>query len=222
VVHVLLIGVGNTGLALARQLEANGLRPTLLERDRERAEQVAAMLPKSTVLHGDGSDPDLLRRTIEDYSIDAVVVLLKDPERSLLLGLFARSLDAHKVIVRCDKEAYEHLAHKLGIDAIISRNRAVANATLRYVMRGRVESTLMLGEHDLEVIDFRIADEPTRQELTQLPISKLDLPDGVLVGAVVRDGTAFIATGDTVLRPRDEVFVVCQPEKLARVEAMLS
>jgi trk system potassium uptake protein len=175
------------------------------------------------VLHGDAADPDLLRRIIEEQHVDAVVVLLKDPERSLLLGIFAKSLGAKKVIVRCDKPEYAHLASKLGVDAIISKKRAVANAVLRYVSRGQVESTLMLGdEHDAELIDFRIADPPTRPELTTRPLAELRFPTGALVAAVVRNGTAFIASGDTVLAPHDELFVVCTPDVIASVEAILA
>jgi trk system potassium uptake protein TrkA len=221
--RVLLIGVGNTGLALAHELEGKGFTATLLEQDHARAELVASRLPNATVLHGDGADPDLLRRTIDEQHIDAVVVLLKDPERSLLLGIFAKSLGAKKVIVRCDKPEYAHLASKLGIDAIISKKRAVANAVLRYVSRGRVESTLMLGdEDDAELIAFRISEAPARAELIQRPLRELALPEGALVGAVVRDGAAFIASGDTVIRPRDEVFVVCRPDAIAHVETLLA
>lgn len=220
--RVLLIGIGNTGLVLARELEAQRFAPTLLELDHDRAERVASQLSSSTVLHGDGTDPDLLRRIIDEQHVDAVVVLLKDPERSLLLGIFAKSLGAKKVIVRCDKPEYGHLAHKLGVDAIISKKRAVANAVLRYVSRGRVESTLMLGdEDDAELIDFRIGDPPKRTALTTRPLKELGLPPNALLAAVVRNGAAFIATGDTVLQPRDELFVVCTPEALAAVEAAL-
>lgn len=220
--RVLLIGVGNTGLTLAHDLEAKGFTTTLLEKDNDRAEHVAALLRKSTTLHGDGSDPDLLKRIIHDQHIDAVVVLLKDPERSLLLGVFAKSLGAKKVIVRCDKPEYAHLAHKIGVDAIISKKRAVANAVLRYVSRGRVESTLLLGEHDVEVIDFRIPAVPARAELTTMPIKTLGFPEGALVGAVVRDGTAIIVSGDTVLKARDELFVVCKPAAIIGIEALLA
>lgn len=219
--RVLLIGVGNTGLALAQELEAKGFAPLLLEQDHDRAEALAPRLSKSTMLHGDGSDPELLRRIIEEQHTDAVVVLLKDPERSLLLGIFAKSLGARKVIVRCDKAAYAHLAHQLGVDAIISKKRAVANAVLRYVSRGRVESTLMLGEHDAEVIDFRVGDAPAHADLIRRPLRELELPAGALVGAVVRKGTAFIATGDTVLRPGDDLIVVCKPEAIAPFERLL-
>jgi trk system potassium uptake protein len=221
--RVLIIGLGNTGFALARELETkSGYTTTILERDQNRAEAIAPRLPKSMVMHADGSDPELLRRVLEEQHSDAVVVLLKDPERSLLLGIFAKSLGARKVIVRCDKPAYAHLAHRLGLDAIISKKRAVANAILRYVSRGQVESTLMLGEHDAEVIDFRVAEHPSRADLTVKPLRELGFPDGSLVGAIVRNGSAFIAKGDSVLQPLDELLVVCTPEVIARVEKLLA
>jgi trk system potassium uptake protein TrkA len=94
---------------------------------------------------------------------------------------------------------------------------------LRYVSRGRVESTLMLGdEDDAELIAFRVSDAPVRAELTTRPLRELGLPEGSLIGAVVRDGEAIIATGDTVIRPRAEVFVVCRPEAIAQIETLLA
>jgi trk system potassium uptake protein TrkA len=163
-----------------------------------------------------------LRRTIEDQRPDAVVSLLRDPERSLLLGLFAKSEGAKKVIVRCDKPEYGHLAHQLGLDAIISRRRAVANAVLRYVSRGQVESMVMLGdEDDAGLVGFRVPDAP-RPELTERPLKELGFPPGTLLAAVVRQGIPFIARGDTRLAADDELIVACRPDAIARVEEMLA
>jgi trk system potassium uptake protein TrkA len=220
--RVLVIGLGNTGATLAQRLEAEGYTTTILEIDPDRAEAMAAHLPKSMVLAGDACDPDLLRRLIEDNDIDAVVVLLKDPERSLLIGLFASSLGAHKVVVRCDKAAYGHLANQLGVDGIISKHRAVANAVLRAVNRGRVISAVMLGEHEVEVIDFKIPAMPAHPEIVAKPLSELTFPDGCLIGGVIRDGKAFVASGTTVLRPGDEIVVVCRPLAIAKVASLLA
>lgn len=220
--RVLIVGCGNTGLALARELEAEKLTPTIIEQDPARAELVAGLLPRSLVLQGDGSDPELLRSRLEEGQIDAVLVLLKDPEKSMLIGIFAKSLGARKVIVRCDKPAYGHLGGQLGIDAVISPKRAMTDAILRYVRRGKVQSTLVLGEHDAEIIDVRVPDRPARPEVIEKPLKAIGFPEGALVGAVIRGDEAFIPSGDTVLRPGDELFVVYRPYALARLERLLS
>lgn len=219
--RILVVGCGNTGLALARELERQDLATTVIESDGDRAELVAGLLPRCLVLHADGSDPEFLRKQIEEERIDAVLVLLKDPEKSVLIGIFAKSLGARKVIVRCDKPAYVPLANRLGIDAVISPKRAMTDAILRYVRRGKVGSALLLGEHEVEILGFKVPEKP-RKRLVGRPLAELELPEGALIGAVIRDGEVMLAAGDTLLRPGDELFVACRPDLLERVERLLS
>lgn len=220
--RVLIIGCGNTGLALARELEGQKYERTIIEKDKDRAEAVADLLPGALVLNGDGSDPEFLRARIEEGRIDAVLVLLKDPEKAVLIGIFAKSLGARKVIVRCDKPAFVQLANQLGIDAVISPKRAMTDAIVRYVRRGKVESTLLLGEHEAELIDLRVPEAPELRALLEKPLKDLAFPKGALIGAVIRGPEVLIASGDTVLRPGDELFIACLQESLRDVEKMFS
>jgi trk system potassium uptake protein len=219
--HVLIIGCGNIGFHLAAQLEARSLFPTIIEIDRARAEWVAKRLTRSLVLEGDGTDPDLLREQLQERA-DAVVVLLDDDEKALLIGLFARHLGAKKVIVRSDKVAFRPIGHKLGIDALISPKRAVADQILRFVRRGRVESAHMLGDHEAEILELSIPPEPAHPELVSRPLRELDFPAGALLGAVIRGEEIIIADGNTVLRPGDDVLVVATPDAVGRVERLLA
>jgi trk system potassium uptake protein TrkA len=218
--RVLLVGCGNTGLAVARELEAKGFSLTIVEKDKDRAEYVAGLMEKPLVLNGDGSDPDFLRERIEEGKIDAAIVLLKDPEKSLLIGVFAKSLGAGKVIVRCDKLAYEELAGSHGVDAIISQKRAMTDSIARYVRRGRVRSAMLLGEHEAELMNLRMPENPANQELLTKPLKDLKFPKGSIIGAVIRGRQVFIADGATVLRPGDDVFVVCLESARAEVESL--
>lgn len=215
--RVLIIGAGNIGFRLAKELEKERLYPTIVELDRGRATWLSKNLTKSIVLLGDGTDPDLLREQLEE-SADAVVVLLEDDEKAVLVGLFAKHLGAKKVIVRSDKIAYAPIAHGLGIDSLISPRRAVANSILRFVRRGRVESTHMLGDHEAEIIELIVPEQPRRHEIIERPLRELDFPAGSLIGAVVRDGVATIAAGDTVLRPGDDLLVVTTPAAVHRIQ----
>ncbi|MBX3178833.1 MAG: Trk system potassium transporter TrkA [Candidatus Hydrogenedentes bacterium] len=219
--RIMIVGCGNTGLAVARALEERHMHVTVIEEDVERAEQVAGLLRRSLVIQGDGSSPEFLQRQIEETRSDAVVVLLKNPEESLLIGIFARSLGAKKVVVRCDEGGYVPLAHKLGVDAVLSPNRAMIGAILRYVRRGSVESTLLLGDRGAEIIQYKVpASAPGG--ILEKPLSDIKFPEGALVGAVVRGGAAFIASGDTILRPGDTLFIACNRESIRGVERLFS
>jgi trk system potassium uptake protein len=219
--HVLIVGCGNIGFHLATELETRGLYPTIVEVDPQRAEWVARRLTRSIVLLGDATDPDVLREQLAERA-DAVVVLLDDDEKALLIGLFARHLGAKKVIVRSDKMAYGPIAHQLGIDALISPKRAVADQILRFVRRGHIESAHMLGDHEVEILELRIPAEPRDPELVTLPLRDLEIPKGALVGVVLRGDQVIIPSGDVQLRPYDDVFMVCTTDAISAVERLLS
>lgn len=210
--RVLIVGCGDTGLAVARKLESEKRTATIIEKDQDRAELVAGLLTRSMVLLGDGSDPEFLRSRIQEGQIDAVVVLLEDPEKSVLIGIFAKSLGARKVVVRCDKATYGQLAIDLGIDAVISPKRAMTDAILGYVRRGATQSALILGNHEAELIEFRVPEQPANPVLITKTLKDLGCPNGALIGAVVRNAHVFIPSGSTVLRPGDNLLVVCRLE----------
>ncbi|MCG5051938.1 MAG: Trk system potassium transporter TrkA [Myxococcales bacterium] len=218
--HVLIIGCGNIGFYLAQELERRNLFPTIIELDRERADFVSRNLAKSIVLQGDGTDPDLLREQLEERA-DAVVVLIEDNEKALVAGLMARHLGAKKIIVRCDKRAYEPLGRDMGIDALISPRRAVADAILQFVHRGKVQRSHMLGDHDGEIMDFKIPEHPRNKEIVDKPLRELDFPQGAILGAVCRGDQVLIADGNTKLQPGDEVLVVAVRDAIGAVEKLL-
>lgn len=220
--RVLIIGCGDTGVAVASRLRGHGMATTIVERDAERASFVAGLLPHALVIHGDASDPDLLRDRIEEDRIDGVVVLLPEAEKSLLIGIFASSLGTGKVVVRCDQAGYLQLASATGIDAMLSPKRAMADAILRYMRAEAVESSLLLGDHEAELLHLRIPQTPSRPDLVTRRLGELPFPEGTLVGAVIRNGTAEIAHGGTILRPHDELLVVSRPAALEKLEKLLS
>ena len=217
--HVLIIGCGTIGLHLATELESLGVYPTIIEIDPERAKSVSQKLARSMVLQGDGTDTNFLTEQLQETA-DAVVVLLEDDNEALLTGLFAKHLGARKVLVRAGDLAYAPIANAAGIDALLSPRRSLANCILQFVRRGHVEEAVMLGDNEGEVLEIEISEDLAGSKITESALCQLDFPEGALVGAVVRDEKAFIARGDTILKPGDRVLVVAKSEVLGAAEKM--
>ncbi len=218
--HVLIIGCGNIGFYLAQQLEKKGFRPTIVEADADRAKEVSSQLKRSMVLLGDGTDPEILKERLEEKA-DAVVVLLPDDEKAMLVGLFAKQLGAHKVIVRNDKLAYAPIGHKMGLDALLSPKHTVADSILRFVRRGRIASAHMLGDHEAEILEIEVPEKaPTH--LVDGPISDLSIPCNALIGAIIRKDKVRIPRGSDRLRPGDHLLVVGKPQDSKAITTFFS
>ena len=214
--HVLIIGCGNVGIHLAAQLEAKKLYPTIVELDAARAAWVSKNVTKSIVLCADGADPDFLREQMQERA-DAVVVLIGDDEKAVLAALLAKHLGAKKVVARCDKLAYAPISDRLGIDALISPRRAVADEILRFVRHGKISSARMLGDHEAEILDFSVPHSPRNSDVIEKPLRELELPRDALIGVVMRGDDVTIATGDTVLQAGDELLIAALPAAMQKV-----
>ena len=64
--NVLIIGGGNIGLQLAKMLEENfeDVRVKIIEKNKQRAEEIANELSSSIVINGDALDEEILKEAI--------------------------------------------------------------------------------------------------------------------------------------------------------------
>jgi len=215
--HVLLIGGGTIGAHVAGALE-RAFDVTVIEENLQRAEEMAVLLKQAKVLHGDGTDPTLLQEQIREGQ-EAVVVLPHQDSLSLLTAIMAKQFGAKKVIARVDNSAYAPTARKLGIDALISPRRAMADAIMRFVRRRGTMSTTMLGNHQGELIDIYVESEG---RVTGVPIRELKVPKDCLIGMIARGDELIIPQpdNDTRIEPGDHVFIVALRAAVPRVEAL--
>ena len=52
------------------------------------------------------------------------------------------------------------------------------------------------------------------------PLRELGVPAGAVVGGFIRDGEAFLPTGDTVFRGGDHLVVLAEPSVIEEIEGM--
>ncbi len=211
--RIILLGGGRTAKLLAARLDARGGQVALVERDPDRARQLAEKLPGVLVLLGDMTDSELLAEEgIGDY--DAVIALTGADDANVLACLYARSVGAKETIAVVHGLALLPLLAESGIDAALSPRTATANAVLRFV-RGGVAQVATFLEGEAEVLELEVAaDSPADGAM----VAELRLPKEVLIGAIVRDGKARIGRGRSQLRSRDHVVVFAMPQVVEDVK----
>lgn len=216
--RVMIIGANALGLELARDLLAAGIRVKLIDRSEERCLRAAEMLHHALVLHGEGSDAQLLKSEGID-GMDGFVALSSDEESNILACLLAHRHGARKTICLVDRPDYVPLLPLLGIDAAVSPRLSAASRIAAFVKRGAVISAETLRFTGAEVLQFRL-DERCR--CLDRPLARLDFPRAAVLGAVLKRGRVVTPRGETVLEAGDEVFVFALPEGVEAVEAFFA
>ena len=202
---VLIVGGTEIGYQVARLLEEQGLNPRLVETGHDRARELAEALPNTTVLEHDGTDRDFLERE-HVADVDTVVTALRRHERNLLASLLTKRLGADRAVAIVDEAEYVDLFEAVGVDVAVNPREATAEEITRFTRERRAENVALIENDRAEVIELEVGadsvlrDRPIRESVQ-------DLPDGVVIGAITRNGDFVIPRGNTVVEEGDNVVV---------------
>ncbi|WP_420561644.1 Trk system potassium transporter TrkA [Tepidicaulis sp.] len=215
---VLIVGGGNIGLYVARQLEKkeSGVRVKVVERDRQRAVYAADHLKRTIVLNGDGLDPQLLREAgIGDT--ETIVTLTNDDQANILTCVLAKREGCSRAMSLINNRTYSPLMRSLGIDAFLNPRATTVSHVLQHVRRGRIRGLHSVHDGAAEVIE---AEALETSPLVGKPLRDVQLPDGILIGAIVRGKEIVIPRGDTEVAAKDRVIIFARADQVPTVEQM--
>ena len=123
--NVIIVGGGKIAYYLSKQLSTQGIKVKIIENDKNRCQVLAEKLPYVTIIHGDGSDDELLNEEgIENT--DAVLALTGLDEENIVISLSAKSLYHKKTIAKVTRMNYAGLSDVLKVDSIVAPKKICA------------------------------------------------------------------------------------------------
>jgi trk system potassium uptake protein TrkA len=198
------------------------------KRTRKCAQELSYRLKNTEVLHGDGSDSNVLTAA-GLLDMDTLITATGDNETNIMSCLLAKHLmngdsgDATgkrgKSIALVNKEDYLVLAATIGSDIALNKKILAGNEILKFIRRGELLSVAHLHGFDAEVVELVAA---PKSEITRKPLSKLDpsFYGKIIIGGILRDGEWQIAVGDTHILADERVIVVCTSPHLKDVQRL--
>ena len=203
--RVVIAGGGNIGFRLARQLEQHN-QVKLIERDARRARKISELLENAIVLHGDAADEELLIEENID-SADVFAAMTNSEEANILSAMLAKRLGAHKVIALINRPSYAELVESGTIDIAISPQTVTIGALLSHVRRGDVVRVHSLKRGAAEALEAVVHGEEKRSRMVGRTVGEIELPEGAIIGAVVRGDEVVMAHHDTPVLSGDHVIL---------------
>jgi trk system potassium uptake protein TrkA len=214
---VVIVGGSTTGELTAERLADRGITPRIVEFDEDRARELAERLPSATVYSHDATDPEFLSREyVEDA--DVVVATLGSDERSLLAALLAKHEGAERAIAVVEQARYVDLFETVGVDVAVNPRRVTAEEITRFTRERRAENVAIIEPGGAEVVEVEVDEDSVLAGRTIQDVMT-DLPEGVVVGAITRDGEYVTPRGDTVVEVGDHVVAFVQADVLDEVTA---
>lgn len=206
----MIIGGGKAAYYLAVQLLHMGISVKIIESDRERCEELSALLPKAIIINGDGTDEELLKEEgIEETQ--SFVPLTGIDEENIMLTLYARQVSDAKVITKLNRIQFRDVIGQLDLGSVIYPRYITSEAIIAYVRakkdskNSNIETLYHMFDHRVEAIEFLVEKE---SEVTDIPLMDLSLKKDFLISFINRNGTIIIPGGNDCIKVGDTVMIV--------------
>ncbi|MGB5983438.1 MAG: Trk system potassium transporter TrkA [Nonlabens sp.] len=214
--NVMILGGSSIGRQSASKLADAGVNVKLVEKDPDKAFELADQLPDTLVIHGDGRNVELLQEE-SIHEMDAFIAVTGNSETNIISCLMAKSKSVGKTISLVENMDYFQLSHSIGIDTLINKKLLAANNIFRYVRKGEVVAMTKLNNMNAELLEFIV--KPS-SEVAGKNISNCGIPRSAIVGGVIRDGVGNIVLGNFKIEAGDRVVVCCLPRSISKVEKL--
>ncbi|WP_317853990.1 Trk system potassium transporter TrkA [Chakrabartyella piscis] len=221
---VMIVGGSRLAYYLAMDLIAINIKVKIIEKDMKRCEYLCEKLPEAVIIHGDGTDKELLQEEGLE-STDALVMLTGMDEENIVVALYGKMCNVSKVIAKINKLAFYEILDRLDLDSIISPKAVAANHIVRYIRSrkaggsgNRVETLIRLVNDQVEAVEFRVSEA---SPVVGIPLKDLKRKKQTLVAIITRGARVIIPTGDDSIQVGDYVVIVTTEKRLLELDDIL-
>ena len=220
---LLLIGAGRISYYLLNILKNNRIKVKLIEQKMDRAQTFSQVFPEVSVILGDGTAKDLLLEE-SAASYDAVATLTGVDEENIITSMFLESLGIHKNITKVNRTSLLEIIDPRETTTIVTP-KSIAVDTVMHFVRGRFnakDSSLDALHHvangRIETLQFQIKEN---NKIAGKKLSELELANGVLIAAIIRNGKSIFPTGEDRLAIGDKIVVVTLLQNVTHIYDLL-
>lgn len=217
---VMLIGGGKIAYYLCESLKKLNIKIKIIERDIKSCNNIADLLPYVDVIHGDGTDQQLLEEEgIDD--VDAFVCLTGIDEENIILSMYANSKNIRKVITKVGHSTFLNMTETLNLDTVISPKDITGSIILRYVKAmeasygSKLNSFYRMVDGKVDVLEFSVGET---SKIVGERLADLKLRKHLLLACIVREGSIIIPSGNDIVNAKDNIIIVTKHQDISDVD----
>ena len=219
---VMIAGGSRISHYLSEVLLRQGAKVTIVEKNKEMAENLSALVPKAAVMCDDTLAYFDSMSNADISNTDAFIAMTDNDEYNLVAAMYAESQGINKVVSRINAKSRLKVLPEGSRICTISREDVAADRILGYSRsllnaedNDAVESLYRLMDGKIEFIEFKI-DENAKN--LNIPLKNLNMRRNTLLGCIIREGKTIIPRGDDVLLAGDTALVATIKRQIARLE----
>lgn len=207
--QVLIIGLGQFGMSLARTLSEKGAEVIAADSDKEIVEEAASFLDDAICL--DATDETAIARLCPKER-DVVICAIGAREPSILTTAILKQMGCENIIARATDKIHERILKAVGAKSVI-------NPDAEY---GRKFAYRILFQN---IINDETSENIQLLEINVLPfmagknLIELALPNkyGIIVAAIKKENKLTRPFPNEILEEKDKLLLVCTEDAIAKM-----
>ena len=203
---VMILGGGKLGDYLCGLLLKDNIEVLVVEKDYDKAMSLKERHPDAVVIHGDGTDFNVLEEEVI-HSYDAFVGATGIDETNILMALSMKEEGITKSVAKISRVNFIGVLDKLNLDATFNPSFITAALILKLIRGKDALSINLMYDGNTEVAEIKLHD---RLSVLDTPLMDLGLPKGILIAAIVRGQDVLIPNGQSRLHRGDRIIVFCK------------
>ncbi len=217
--NVMLMGGGTTAVRTVNTMPEY-MNTKIIESDEKRCEELNDLIDTedALIINGDGRDLSLL---VEEgiRSTQAFVALTNNAETNILACLSAKRMGVRKTVAMVENIDYVNMAESLDIGTIVNKKVIAASHIYQMMLDANVHNVRFLTTVHADVAEF----VPVQgSKITLKPVKDLNIPRGMTIGGIVREGVGYLVSGNTIIEPGDSVVVFCHNVDMKKIEKLFN
>lgn len=206
----MIIGGGKSSYYLAKQLIDQKMEVKIIEKSRQRCEELSTLLPEALVICGDGSEEAILKEEGIDNA-EAFVPLTGLDEENILLTLYAKRNPGLKTITKINRITFNDVIDGLDLGSVVYPKYITSETIIAYVRAMRnsigsnVDTLYHMFDRRVEALEFHVKKDAP---VVGRKLMELALKDNLRIACISRKGRIIFPRGQDTIEADDGVIVV--------------
>lgn len=215
--RVLLVGGLSKTKVLAESLTAKGYIVTIINQSYEDCLNFAQNKAYS-VIHGDGTNPKVLENA-KACRQDIIIAMLRDDSKNLVIcELCKKIFKVRKTVALISNPTKEEFFKKMGVDAVVCAISAISNIIEQNALIEKLYKKIPIVDGKVVINEIKINKS---NPIIGKALSELELPNGVIIGCIIRSNDTVVPGGDTVILQGDMLIVLAKQECEGQITSLL-
>ena len=216
--RVSIVGAGNVGRYIAKQLVADGHQVLIIDRDPAAIEQTA--VPEAEWFLADACELELMAEAQLD-TCDVAIAATGDDKANLVHSLLAKSqFGVARTVARVNDPDNEWLFGDMwGVDVAVNTPRIMSALAAEAFTVGDLVRLFRFTKGNTDLVEMTLPDDCP---CVGRPVAELEWPGGAVLLALIRDGRGLAPAPDLALQGGDELLFLAPPDTEEHLRRLLA